>query len=236
MVSTGRRAIAEGKSIARPDRRQDVLAELRQAPEPTTIVALAERLDIHPNTARFHLDILEKRGQVERVDPPTAVPGRPALHFRARATFDPAGPRSYQLLAGVLAESLADTPDAGRRATNAGRAWGRDLVHPSLEPLPASEATEQLVGMLTDLGFAPSPQASEDGEVTQLALGHCPFLELAGQRPEVICPVHLGLMQGALEELTDEIVVETLDPFVEPDLCLAHLSLRKKEGLPCRIP
>jgi predicted ArsR family transcriptional regulator len=55
-------------------------------------------------------------------------------------------------------------------------------------------------------------------------LRHCPFLEVAADRSSVVCPVHLGLMQGALDAWDAPLTVDRLDPFVEPDLCLAHLS------------
>ena len=36
--------------------------------------------------------------------------------------------------------------------------------------------------------------------------------------------MHLGLMQGALTAMRAPITVDRLDPFVEPDLCVAHLA------------
>jgi predicted ArsR family transcriptional regulator len=36
--------------------------------------------------------------------------------------------------------------------------------------------------------------------------------------------VHLGLMQGALTAMRAPVTVDRLDPFVEPDLCVAHLA------------
>jgi predicted ArsR family transcriptional regulator len=57
-----------------------------------------------------------------------------------------------------------------------------------------------------------------------VGLRHCPFLELAETRKAVICPIHLGLMQGALETWQAPVTVDRLDAFAEPDLCLAHLS------------
>ena len=41
---------------------------------------------------------------------------------------------------------------------------------------------------------------------------------------ELICSVHLGLMQGALTAMRAPVTVDRLDPFVEPDLCVAHLA------------
>ena len=36
-------------------RREDVLATLRATDEPMTIVAIADELDVHPNTVRYRL-------------------------------------------------------------------------------------------------------------------------------------------------------------------------------------
>jgi len=55
-------------------------------------------------------------------------------------------------------------------------------------------------------------------------LRHCPFLELAETSAQVVCPVHLGLMQGAMDAWGAPVDVDRLDAFVEPDLCLAHLT------------
>jgi hypothetical protein len=40
----------------------------------------------------------------------------------------------------------------------------------------------------------------------------------------VVCGLHLGLMRGAMTALRPSIGVERLEPFAEPDLCLAHLG------------
>jgi predicted ArsR family transcriptional regulator len=60
----------------------------------------------------------------------------------------------------------------------------------------------------------------------QLAVGlrHCPFLELAEVRAQVVCPIHLGLMQGAMAAWDAPVTVDRLVPFAEPDLCVAHLG------------
>ena len=76
--------------------------------------------------------------------------------------------------------------------------------------------------MFDELGFAPERRGA-DGE-HQVGLRHCPFLEVAENRTAVVCPVHLGIMQGALEAWGAPVTVERLDAFVEPDLCVAHLA------------
>lgn len=171
---------------------------------------------------RFHLDALAGQGQVERLDTAPAGPGRPPLVFRARRRMDPAGPRNYRLLAGILASGLVAGPDPATRATEAGRAWGTYLAGPPAPALSAKQAVDRLVGLLDDRGFAPERRSA--GGRKQIGLRHCPFLELADTQARVICPVHLGLMRGAMTALGAPVTVERLDPFAEPDLCVAHLS------------
>ena len=204
---------------ANPGRRADVLAVLRSADSPLGIAALAQRLAIHPNTVRFHLETLVKNGQVQRVEANHAKPGRPPQLFRATPGMDPAGPRRYRLLAEVLTLGMAHDSDPAGRAVAAGRLWGAQLGRPDGQP-DRHDAIERLTGLLDDLGFA--PERSEDAE--KIRLRSCPFLELASSHRDVICPVHLGLMQGALAAWNAPITVDALTPFAQPDLCLAHLK------------
>lgn len=210
---------------ATASRRRSLLTALREAGTPLGVGELAERLGIHANTVRFHLDTLVRTGQVERVQSAPAGPGRPPLAFRMSPGMNPMGPRNYQLLAGVLVEQLAAAPDAPDRAVAAGRAWGRQLPTPA--PVRRGsrrpDGVEQLVGLLGELGFEPERRSSANGSV-QIALRNCPFLELVESRTHVVCPMHLGLMQGALAAAHSPVTVERLDPFVEPSLCLAHLG------------
>ena len=68
------------------------------------------------------------------------------------------------------------------------------------------------------------PSSEIAGPRRQIGLRHCPFLDLIADQARVICPVHLGLMQGVMSALGASETVERLDPFAEPDLCLAHLG------------
>jgi predicted ArsR family transcriptional regulator len=192
-----------------------------------TIIEIAEVLGVHANTVRFHLDSLVGDGQVEQVEPGRKGPGRPPLMFQAVRQMDRGGTRHYKLLAEILSLGLAADEDPSAKALAAGRAWGQK-VEAGLEA-EAQEATasaddsiERLVDVLDELGFAPELRMS-NGE-KQVGLRHCPFLELAETGSKVICPVHLGLMQGALETWSAPVTVDRLEPFVEPDLCLAHLK------------
>jgi predicted ArsR family transcriptional regulator len=212
------------------DRRREILDTLRSRRSPMSIVAIASRIGVHPNTVRFHLRGLVDDGRVEQVENTRGTPGRPALMFRAQSGMDPTGPRNYRLLAGALADQLADGPDPGGKAMEAGRVWGSRLsqadADPSADPgvdggavLTEDQAIDRLVALLDDLGFAPEP---DPGGAGSIGLRHCPFLDLVPEHAAVICPLHLGLMQGALDALGAQLTVTRLEPFVAPDLCLAH--------------
>ncbi|MCA2294907.1 helix-turn-helix domain-containing protein [Mycobacterium avium] len=209
-------------------RRRAVLRLLRASPEPMSIAGIADVLGVHPNTVRFHLDSLVADGQVEHVELDRKGPGRPPLMFRAVRQMDRGGTRHYRLLAEILAKAFAAETDPAPKALAAGWAWGQQL-DAERRRLPrdaagAEQAIAQLVDVLDELGFAPERRVI-DGE-QQVGLRHCPFLELAENSSNVVCPVHLGLMQGAMESWGAPVSVDRLDPFVEPDLCLAHLTLQ----------
>lgn len=208
-------------------RRRVVLRTLKAASAPMSIIALARKLGVHPNTVRFHLAALASDGLVEHVEPDRRGTGRPPLLFRAVRRMDRGGPRRYRLLAEIFAMGFAADPDPGGKALAAGRAWGR-LTLPAgqrTNPIGTEESIDHLVGLLDELGFAPERRESE-GE-KQIGLRHCPFLELAETRSNIVCPIHLGLMQGALEAWEAPVAIDHLETFAEPDLCLAHLTVEE---------
>lgn len=195
-------------------RRSAVLTTLKASGTPMTIAQIAAELGVHTNTVRFHLDTLLEGGRVERVQPGHHGPGRPPQLFRALRGMDPDGPRQYRILAGILTQGLAGEDNPTAKARDVGRAWGRSV------PRPASASpTNALIGLLDEFGFAP-----ESAAAGRIPLRHCPFLDLAKTHPAVVCSIHLGLMQGALEGWQVPLTVDRLETFVEPDLCLAHLT------------
>jgi predicted ArsR family transcriptional regulator len=233
-----------GRSGGEPPGRRDALVNLlRASSEPRTILSLAEELGVHANTVRFHLDVLLRTGQVEQVLGKRTGPGRPPVLFRATHRMDPAGPTNYRLLASILTDHLASSADPTTTATELGQSWGPHLVDVPAADASAKarsrstqvsprmrrgEALTQMTSVLTDLGFAPEPPAGP--RASTIRLRHCPFLDLVTGADmgdgygEVICSLHLGLMQGALASLHASVTVERLDPFVEPDLCIARLA------------
>lgn len=228
-------------------RRSDVLAALSQADGPVGIDHLAGRLRVHPNTVRFHLNRLIDAGRVVKTEPARGATGRPAGLYRIAPGMDPEGPRRYRQLAQVLLDGLGTGPAARKRALNAGRAWGLRSAGGSATapdaaaPDPAATVAG-LVALLDEAGFDPVVIAGDEpdngtdedrepnDELPRIDLRHCPFLELATEEPPdraaLVCAIHLGLMEGALEAWESGVTVERLVPFAEPDRCVTQLRAR----------
>jgi predicted ArsR family transcriptional regulator len=139
--------------------------------------------------------------------------------------MDPGGARRYRLLAEILTLALAGERNASDKALEAGRAWATRVTSPTPKPPGVRQSINRLITLLDDLGFA--PQRLEANGAVQVGLRHCPFLEVAADKSAIICPIHLGLMQGALDAWNAPVTVEKLEPFVEPDLCLAHVTMER---------
>lgn len=219
------------KALLAPDagpplgqRRASVLDLLRAARSPVSVRDVADRTGLHPNTARFHLDALVDAGLATRASRARAAPGRPSMAYQAVEGGTP-GRRQYRLLAEILASLIAVVlAEPGEASVEVGREWGRYLTE---RPAPfqrtdACEAVEGLAAILRELGFAPEAVADEAGY--QLRLRQCPFREVAEVHQEVVCQLHLGLMQGALDQMRAPVTVDGLQPFAEASLCVARLA------------
>jgi len=227
-------AMVDVKALLAPDaspplgqRRAGVLDLLRAASSPVSVREVADRTGLHPNTARFHLDALVDGGLATRATRSRSAPGRPCMAYQATGGGAP-GRRQYRLLAEMLASLIAGVlPEPGEAAAEAGREWGRYITE---RPAPfqrpdACGAVEGLAAILQELGFAPEAVAGRaDGAGYQLRLRQCPFREVAEVHPEVVCQLHLGLMQGALDQMRAPVTADRLQPFAEASVCVAHLA------------
>jgi predicted ArsR family transcriptional regulator len=211
-------------------RRTEVLAVLRAADGPLGVADVAGRIGVHVNTARFHLEALAEEGTVVRAPERPSGPGRPRTVYAPRPGMDRGGARGYRLLAEILLSHVsAAGPDAGQVARQAGRAWGGFLAG---QPRPfqrvtADEALGRLTALLAGLGFEPALEAA--GQAATIRLRHCPFLELAEEYDQLVCRIHLGLVQGALtqwapRDLPAPVTATALEPFAEPGACLVRLE------------
>jgi predicted ArsR family transcriptional regulator len=225
--------------------RADVLDMLRAADGPLGVRDVARRTGLHPNTARFHLEALAEAGLAVRETQERNAPGRPRIGYQASGDA-PAGSRRYRLLAEMLAGLITATAtEPARAAEEAGREWGAYLTEqpPPYARPSAAESVRKLTATLADMGFAPATEAAADeGERPPAGTGggvsggyvmrlrQCPFREVAEHHQDVVCPLHLGLMRGALARMRAPVTADELEPFAEPGLCVARLTASPDPG------
>lgn len=193
--------------------RQMILEALRGAHDGLDAGRLAERLGVHPNTIRWHLGVLADAGLVEAAPHHRHERGRPSIIHRLTGEGIARGRDEYRLLATMLADVVA-ADDAGvARAYETGVRWGRHLQQ--------AEPDASVAELLDREGFA----AERHGEVVEMR--RCPFYALAENSPEVVCTLHRGIVDGALAGAGSDQRVEKIHAFVEPGLCVAHLTRRR---------
>jgi predicted ArsR family transcriptional regulator len=228
-----RGAAATHKALA-ADSRLALLEALDQADSPLDAVEAGRRVGLHRNTARVHLDQLVEVGLVDKHAEQRSRPGRPRVLYtkvpgggeRTTPVADP-DDVDYKELARVLAAQLARSTNAGDQAELAGRRWATavDKADRPSDPVSSGAAIEAVTGIMDDLGFRPVA----DGR--RILLRRCPFAELAKEQRQVICGVHLGMLEQTFESLDAPVTVDRLDPFVQDDplLCVVHLTKEEEE-------
>lgn len=195
MVALGPAPTPYSGQVALSGARLRVLEHVRTH-APVRITDASADLALHPNTIREHLDALAGLGLVERVTEAAVGRGRPAALYRPSATDPAPSAREYAGLATALAGHLARTSsDPECDAHAAGVEWGRELIEGSVRV--DGDARQSVLDALAGLGFAPDDQGAERG----VALRCCPLLSAAHRYPSVVCQVHLGIVEGALERL-----------------------------------
>lgn len=222
MDEDAERALRRHRALADPSRAR-ILAELGDD-GPLDARELGGRVGLHVNTVRVHLGTLVDAGLVASENLPPQGRGRPRVVYRATAD-EPGEGRRYRLLAEILTAFVARSgPDARAGLEEIGEAWGHYMVDspPPFASLSDDEAVARLVALLAAVGF--QPELDEKKRQRRILMRPCPFLELARRHQDVVCPVHLGLIRGALAELGATTTATQLEPFVEPDLCVAHLA------------
>lgn len=212
--------------------------------EPATTTELSRSLGGHENTTRQHLEALSRDGLV-RGEQNRGRMGRPSVSYFLSPTGlthlagRVASPEHATLVA-ALAERIVETcEDPVAEARGIGVAWGRRLaavddlegaprVTPtSGEEAPASDAVTVALELLESLGFSPvvnddRPRGEPVDDATALLLRTCPLLDAARERPEVVCTVHEGLVEGYLRSRGLRADVE-VTPFAERSGCRAAI-------------
>ena len=185
------------------------LLHLIQSRSERTIGELCEATGLHPNTVREHLQRLIEGGYVIATIEHRTTRGRPRTLYSAAT----GAPGASSPVARDKAKAAARRGDLMRRMLPGAAS---DLSEAALYQLDA------LVEHLEESGFEP---VVDDVRLT-VDLSPCPH---AGGRPEdrpMLCQVHLGLMQGVLNEADGPLVADCVQISDSPADCTVRLTDR----------
>lgn len=188
-----------------PARRDDPLAQptrarlfalLRDLRRPASTDELAERLALHPNGVRVHLDRLRDEGMVAR-ERDRRPRGRPRDIWLISPDARPGGqpPTAYAQLGRWLARAIAAGTTSVRKIESLGRQIGHELAPASQHAPEAS-----MYATLAAMGFGPRREPHPGGLSYRLC--NCPYIEAARENPQIVCGLHRGITRGLLDELS----------------------------------
>ena len=228
MTASKPQSVPDGTTgrTAHGGRRTHIIQLLRDSREPMAVSEVAQRVSIHVNTARFHLESLVDAGLAERQTQTRTSPGRPKIVYAGtlpNQTHERA--MGYRLLSEILTTAIAQAdPDAGPWLYQVGREWGRYLTtRPApFEEINEEEIDQRLVDKLDALWFA--PELVENSDPPTLRLHNCPFYDSARRHPQLVCQLHAGMINGSLEEMRSAMRLTNLKPEVETHMCLGELG------------
>lgn len=177
--------------------------ELAASAAPRSTSDLAEALGLHVNTVRPHLERLRDAGLVEVQRGSQGTVGRPQHRYTLVPDAPSLGlePAGYPLLAGLLADLVEEVELEPERVAEVGRRCGlreaRSEARGDAQGGPGPGCVEVLVAQLGRHGF--DPLVEEGGGGVTVSFRHCPFRSLAEARPDLVCAMHRGLVEGWLE-------------------------------------
>ena len=176
-----------------------------------TLKALAAAADIHVNTARDHLRVLEEEGFITARPIDTGRRGRPPLEYHP-------------------VDDVEHNPTARERAEEAG-ARGQLLrrISPELEHSQdlSDDALHQLDVLyehLDDVGMEP---VIDNNQLT-VDVKPCIYQDLLEADRPAVCSVHAKLVRQQLEQVDGPLTLRRLHPFTTAHSCLLVLGLEEE--------
>lgn len=173
-----------------------------------TIEQLSEATDLHANTVREHLQRLIEGGYVIQSSERRKTRGRPrTLYSAATGTPEASSP--------VARDKVAEAARRGDMMRRIMAEEGSEL---------GREATYQLDALIEHLeesGFEPVV----DEEELTVDLAPCPLVVSRPEHRQMLCHVHLGLMQGVLTQAGGPVATDCVRAAARPEDCSVQLRL-----------
>jgi predicted ArsR family transcriptional regulator len=209
-----------GDALAQPTRAR-LFALLSELHRPAPTEELAERVGLHPNGVRAHLERMHEVGLVSRRR--ERLPrGRPRDTWAISPDAQPGGdpPTAYAQLARWLLRWMEfESADVGDVEAT-GRRIGRELA-----PSPTAVAGERRMHeVLVALGFQPRREPLVDDRL-RYRLANCPYREAVRERQPLVCGLHRGITRGLLDSLDPDTELVAFVP-KDPDAAGCVIELR----------
>ncbi|MEO6857618.1 MAG: helix-turn-helix domain-containing protein [Solirubrobacteraceae bacterium] len=206
-------------ALSQPTRAR-LFALLSELKRPAGTVELAERLELHPNGVRLHLERMAQQGLVERARVRQRR-GRPPDAWTIAPDAQPGGkaPHAYQDLGRWLARALRNRRGGLRGMEETGREIGRELAPKGPHRDPGALETT-----LTSLGFQPTIEGRGGDRVT-ICLGNCPYRDAVRENQPAICALHRGITRGLLDVLEPQAKLTAFVPH-DPEHAGCQIELR----------
>jgi predicted ArsR family transcriptional regulator len=215
------------------DTRFAIYRELTLATSPISAQEIADRLGLHPNTVRPHLERMREADLVSVETIHRGTPGRPQHRYSLAAGAPGLGgvePPAHTLLAGMLAAVAERAGAESLDATAIGRGVGREsIARDGVRRTAPGACIATLLRELDRLGFEPSEEP-RDGR-SHIAFLRCPFRELAEAYPELVCNLHRGITEGVVEAAGGG-MVERFQTLYDRDHCSVVVRAEYPETSP----
>lgn len=183
----------EARALGDPTRHR-LFRYIADAPGPVGVGELTDYVQLNHNAVRQHLAVLKDAGLVIEEVEDRDRPGRPRLLYRLHpetaGRWGTSG--AYAWLAGLLSDAIRRKQDPRQVGRQDGHRRAADLSG-------TGDCVDLLEEELDRRGFRPS--RVDRGRRTEFVLGRCPFAEVVGFDPQVVCQLHLGLAEGLTEGL-----------------------------------
>ena len=174
-----------------------------------TIGELCEATGLHANTVREHLQRLMEGGYVIQSTERRTTRGRPRTLYSAATGMPEAS-------SPVAREKVAE---AARRGDMLRRMLAEDDSELGRE---ATYQLDALIEHLEESGFEP---IIDENSLT-VELTPCPHAASAPEHRPMLCQVHLGLMQGVLNQASGPLEADCVREPTRPEECTVQLRLR----------
>lgn len=200
-MTTGRPA---GYSAISNYSRVEILHLVQEQPQ-RTITEIVSATGLHPNTVREHLQRLIDDGYVVSASEHRTTRGRPRVLYSATDGVSSCSPVQRRRV-----RAAAERGDLMRR------------VLPGDTPQLDTAALHQIDALVEDLVDAGFDPFVDEDELT-VELTPCAHASAQAEHREVLCSVHLGIMQSVLSAADGPLSVDGMRSSCDPRECIVQL-------------